>query len=247
MEYFFTTYLTHISSILSYHLLVQGFSQEYQLIVFHWSLSDSKSPQVSRTLLSILANLRNAVVWMVFTRLLIFKSSCPFNNTLVTVPKELITIAIIITFMFHSFFNSLTRFWYLSFFFFFYFLSILFCCQPGQQSLQFFKCSFLLSVIRSSRLAEIRWSVSMSKPKKRICESFSKTGDGLCIYHLFAWSNFSFLHNSQWITLPTQLCLILYSFCANFQHSLECDWSFRLQHHITYISYFVTSYLFFIW
>ena len=32
-------------------------------MVFHWSLSDSKSPQVSRTLLNILAVLNNAVVW----------------------------------------------------------------------------------------------------------------------------------------------------------------------------------------
>ena len=32
-------------------------------MVFYWSLSDSKSPQFSRTLLSILADLSNAVVW----------------------------------------------------------------------------------------------------------------------------------------------------------------------------------------
>ena len=36
-------------------------------MVFHWSLSDKKSPQVSRTLLSILSDLKNAVVWMVST------------------------------------------------------------------------------------------------------------------------------------------------------------------------------------
>ena len=35
------------------------------LMVFHWSLSDSKSPQVFRTLLCILADLNNAVVWPV--------------------------------------------------------------------------------------------------------------------------------------------------------------------------------------
>ena len=35
---------------------------------FYLSLSDSKSPRVSRTLLSILAILNNAVVWMVSTR-----------------------------------------------------------------------------------------------------------------------------------------------------------------------------------
>ena len=34
-------------------------------MVFHWSLSDSKFSQVSRTLLSILADFSQAVVWMV--------------------------------------------------------------------------------------------------------------------------------------------------------------------------------------
>ena len=35
-------------------------------MVFHWSLSDRQSLQVSRTLLMILADLNCAVVWMVF-------------------------------------------------------------------------------------------------------------------------------------------------------------------------------------
>ena len=46
----------------------ESFSHQLTLMVFHWSLSDSKFPQVSRTLLSILAVLNNAVVWMVSTR-----------------------------------------------------------------------------------------------------------------------------------------------------------------------------------
>ena len=79
------------------------------LMVFHWSLSDSKSPQVPRTLLSILAVLNNAVVWMVSTRPPTSKSSSPFSNSLVTVPNTPITIGIIVTCMFHSFFNSLAR------------------------------------------------------------------------------------------------------------------------------------------
>ena len=74
-------------------------------MVFHWSLNDSKSPQVSRTLLRILAILNNAVVWMVSTRPSISKSSSPFNNPLITVPKAPIMIGIIVTFMFHSFFQ----------------------------------------------------------------------------------------------------------------------------------------------
>ena len=85
--------------------------------VFHWILSDSKSPQVSRTLLSILAVLNSAVIWTVSTRPPTSKSSCPFSNPLVTVPNAPITIGIIVTFMFHScFFNSLARSRYLSFF-----------------------------------------------------------------------------------------------------------------------------------
>ena len=61
-------------------------------MVFHWSLSDSKSPQVSRTRLSILAVLSNAVVWTVSTCPTTSKSSRPFNNPLVTVPNAPITI-----------------------------------------------------------------------------------------------------------------------------------------------------------
>ena len=85
-------------------------------MISHGSLSDSKSPQVSRTLLGILADLSNDVVWMVSTRPPISKSSSLFNNPLVTVPKARITIGIIVTFMFHSFFNSLAKKKCLSFF-----------------------------------------------------------------------------------------------------------------------------------
>ena len=85
-------------------------------MVFYGRLSDSKSPQVSRTLLSILDVFNNAVVWMVSTWPPTFKSSRPLNNPLLTVPKAPITIGIIVTFMFHSFFNSLARSRYLSLF-----------------------------------------------------------------------------------------------------------------------------------
>ena len=96
-------------------------------MVFHWILSDSKSPQVSRTLLSILATLSNSVIWIVCTHPPTSKSSRPLNIPLVIVPKAPITIGTIVTFMFHSFFNSLARSRYLSFFshfFFFQFYSV---------------------------------------------------------------------------------------------------------------------------
>ena len=70
----------------------------------HWSLSDSRSPYVSKkTLLSILVALNNTVVWMVSTRSPIFKSSCPFTNPVVPVPRAPNAIGITVTFVFHNF------------------------------------------------------------------------------------------------------------------------------------------------
>ena len=59
-----------------------------------------------RTLLSILAVHNNVVVWMVFTRPLFSTFSSSFNNPLVTGLKAPITIIIIVTFMFHSYFSQ---------------------------------------------------------------------------------------------------------------------------------------------
>ena len=78
----------------------------------------------------------------------------------------------------------------------------------------------LLIIIMSGLLAEIRWSVCISKSHRSLCVSFSRTGTGLCIYHLFVWSNLNFLHISQCITLPTQSYLVLNFFCANLLHPL---------------------------
>ena len=55
-------------------------------MVFHWSLCDSKSPQVSRTCLRILAVISIAVIWIVFTRPPTSKYSRLFNNPFVIVP-----------------------------------------------------------------------------------------------------------------------------------------------------------------
>ena len=84
----------------------------------------------------------------------------------------------------------------------------------------FFFFFFFFIIIRSGHLDEIRWSVCISKSHRSLCVSFSGTGAGLCIYHFLAWSNLNFLHISQWITMPIQSCLVLYSFCANLLHSL---------------------------
>ena len=49
-----------------------------------WSVSDTQSHQVSRTLLSNLADLNNAVVWIVLIRTPISNCSNPFSNSLGT-------------------------------------------------------------------------------------------------------------------------------------------------------------------
>ena len=181
----------------------------------HWSLSDSKSPQVSRTLLSILADLNKAVFWTVSTDPVVSKPSSPCTNSLVTVQKPPIKIK---TFMFHSFFNSLGRSRYLLFFTHSSKLTLWSARTAKSTILQLL--SFMLIIIRSGRLAEIKWSVCMSKSHRSLRVSFSRTDAGLCISHLLVWSNFNFLQNSQWITLPIQSCLVLYSFCVSLQHSL---------------------------
>ena len=120
-----------------------------------------------------------------------------------------------VTFMFHSFFYPLVRSRYLSFSSF----SFNFILWSAKQQIRDSASSLLYTM--SGRQAEIRWSVYISKSQSSLCVSFSRTDSGLYIYHLFVCSNFNFLHNSHWITLPTQWCLVLYSFCTNWLHSLN--------------------------
>ena len=55
--------------------LFESFLYEFHLMIFHYSLSDSKSPQISRTHLSILADLNHSVVFMISILSLISNSS----------------------------------------------------------------------------------------------------------------------------------------------------------------------------
>ena len=74
----------------------------------HCNFSDSKFLQVSKTLLCILVNINNLVVWIVSTCPLISKSSSPFINPLLTGPRAPITICITVTFVFHGIFSLFT-------------------------------------------------------------------------------------------------------------------------------------------
>ena len=188
-------------------------------MVSHWSLSDSKCPLISRSLFSFLADLNNAVVWLISTRPLISKSSSSCINRLVTVPKAPIIVSIRVTFMFNNFFNSLAWSVYLSTCLFsFSFNFTLKSAEITKSTIR--QVLFCLIISRSGCLTEIRWSICISKCQRSLCASFSRVYSRLCKFNLFVCSNFSFLHNSQWITLPNQSCLVLYSFCANLQHSL---------------------------
>ena len=188
-------------------------------MVFHSSLSDSKFPQVSRTFLSILADFNNAVVWMVSTRPLISMFSSPFINPLMTVSRTPITIRINVTYMFNF------TLW-----------------SAGTAKLTILQILFfLLIIIRSGRLADIRWSVCMSNSQRSLSVSFFRTDVRLCI------CNCSYVQISSgslcppsgvWsYTLSVLICGI----------HLLYDWWFRLYPYITYICCFVASYLFSLW
>ena len=153
-------------------------------MVFHWSLSDSKLPQVSRTL-SILAVLNNAVIWIVSTVPPNSKSSSPFINPFVTAPNAPITIGISVNCMFHIAFNSQARSRYLSFFS--HSFSFI-CFQPIILQVLF----FLLIIITSCLLTEIKWSVYMSKSHKSLCVLFSRTGAGSLLSNIFGGFQISF-------------------------------------------------------
>ena len=129
-------------------------------MVFHWSLSESKSPQVSRTRLRILAILSNAVVWIVSTRPPTSKSSRPFNNPLVIVPNAPITIGTIVTFMFPQLFQFSSKVEVLSLLS--PFLQI-YSVVHRDSKVESFADSlfFLLIIMRSGLLAGIRWSICM--------------------------------------------------------------------------------------
>ena len=128
---------------------------------------------------------------MVSTRPVISNSSSPCINPLVTVSRAPITIGIIVIFMFHSFLNSLARSRYLSFFSHSFTL-----WSAGTAKF------IILQVLFFCWYDLVVWfSDPFASRIRSLWVSFSWADSGLCIYHLFIWSNFNFLHNTLWITL----------------------------------------------
>ena len=144
---------------------------------------------------------------MVSARSLMSNSSCPLTQLLWVVPSVPITTGITVIFIFHSFLSSLAIFLqsqgtYLSF----HLPPISLCGLTGGQSSLLGKFwVFFLSITRSGRLAEIRWSVCISKSRRNLCVSFFK---------------FEFLAQFPIDYLPTQSYLLLYSLYVKFLHLL---------------------------
>ena len=170
---------------------------------------------MSRTLLSILADLNNAVVWMVSTHPP--NSSSRINPRLCT--KNTNYNGITVTFMFLRSFNSLARSRYWSF--------LIFLNDTPwsagtaksiiRQVLSFF-CGwlFLWLVVWLTLGGPI-----VSQNPRGVCVSHSPGQILGCANTICSYGQISiFLHNFQWITLLTQSCLVLYSFCANLLHLL---------------------------
>ena len=147
----------------------------------HWNLGD-KFPLISRALLAIQADLNIGWSWFFLW------SPIPplfFSIPLKTIPGAPTTIGITIIIMFHGFFSSLSRSKSLSIFFFFTLWS------AGIAKSTWWLLFFFWIKNRAGRLAEIRWSVCISKSQRILYISYSRTG----IYNLVRWSNFDLSHS----------------------------------------------------
>ena len=96
------TFMFHYDYLLLWWFFTPASADKF-LLEIEWQ-------QVSRTLLNILAILIIAVIWVVSTRPPTSKSSRPFNNPFVIMPKAPITIGTIVTFMFHNLFQFSSKF-----------------------------------------------------------------------------------------------------------------------------------------
>ena len=174
------------------------------MIVFHWSLSDSKSPQVSRTLLSILVNHNNAVVWMVWTFFL-------FSSLLVPSPilwwlyrAHQLQLVPPLPLCFIVFFSSLARSRYLSLFsptfsFTLWFAGTAKSTLRQVLFLSFFNVDYHL-VWSSDRDYMIRLYLKIQKNFVHLIFQ-----DGFWVMHIpfVRMSHLNFWYNSHWISLST--------------------------------------------
>ena len=164
-----------------------------KLMVSNWSLSNSMFPQVSRTLLSILDDLNNAVVCMVSTHPFISKSSSPYTNPFVIVSSAPTTSGTTVTFVFHSCF-FLVLYQSLGTYPSFRFLLFSLCGLPERQSRLFGR----LSVFFLLKLDLVVWL--------RLGDPFVSQNPRDCFIFL----------NGLWVVHIPIVCMVKYKFLAQF-------------------------------
>ena len=204
------------STLLLFLLLLlysfENFSLQCYLMVSQWSLRDRKSPQVSRTLLSILAYLNNALVCLVSTRPLIYKSSRPYINPLATVPSVPVTTGVNVTFMIRRFLFSLAKSRNLSFFS----LSFSFSLWSAETSMSTIQQVIFLSYFFLNLLFFIGYHYFRSSGRDSVIRLYLKIPekfmylifqDGFWTVHIpfVRMVKFLFLHHFQWITFPIKV------------------------------------------
>ena len=154
-------------------------------LVLHRSLSVSVSPQVSRTFLSILADLRNTVVWMVSARPPISSSFSPVGGTSRVHQLQLISplLSYSITFLFSGKVQVLV-----CAFVFFFLIFTLWSAVTIKSTISkvLFFCKWSLGLVFWSRLGDL---LASQKSQRILVVSFFRTESGLCTYHSLVCSN----------------------------------------------------------
>ena len=111
--------------------------------------------------------------------------------------------------------------------------------KPLYSSYFFFFFFFLLIISRSGLLIDIWRCICISKSQKVLRVSFSRTDSGLFMYYFVVMSNFNFLHDSSWITFPTQSYLVVYYFIGNLLFLVITWLIVSFYRHIKYTCYSV--------
>ena len=187
-------------------IIIANFSYQFLLIVFHWSLSDSKSPQVSWIHLSILLSILTALWpgWYQF----FFWSPIPsvsFRSLWGPFYVQLVSLS--------PCFTAFTALWqdpsiWLSFRFLLFSVG-----GPLKQQNPLDNKIFFLSNQYEISSSSQGWVIHLY-PKP--LEDFMRLiNSDLYIDHMLVWSNFNLLYNSQCINFP-----MLPGKCLNEIHSL---------------------------
>ena len=142
-------------------------------MVFHWRQRDSKSPQVSRTLLSNLTDLKNAVVWMVKIFPPISTLPLPFLNLRAPIQVRRLQLVLPSLSRYTAYLElwksrNICRVFFFFFFFFAFYIFTLWSPTMVNSTIQQFPPThtFLLIITRSDLLACNRWSVCISKSRE---------------------------------------------------------------------------------